>query len=135
LSRFWSKGSLGHDENDENFQQFLIFAHRKLSKKSGGGFYAREQKCKNPRPVTVTLEDMIVLYWENGGSYCRVFGVNGCWVPHSDNLLSIDKIDVKIGYEPGYLMIMLACANYGRNECRWQEFLFWRDSLSSIILC
>jgi hypothetical protein len=70
------------------------------------------------------MEYMKELYWENLGSYCHVFGVKGSWAPHSDNLLSIDKIDVKKGFEPGNLLIMLKCANFGRNECCWQEFYF-----------
>jgi hypothetical protein len=119
------------DEEDEDFQHFLVYATTKLSKENGGSgnrFHIREQQCSNPRPVTVTMEYMKELYWENGGSYCRIFGVKGSWVPNSDNLLSIDKIDVKKGYEPGNLMIMLACANFGRNEFHWHDFLFWRDS-------
>jgi hypothetical protein len=98
-----------HDENDEDFQQFLIFTNGKLLKEhggSGGHLYNSEQKRKKPRPVTVTMEYLKELYWENGGSYCCVFGV-----PNSDNLLSIDKMDVTTGYEPGNLLIMLKCAN------------------------
>lgn len=39
-----------HDENDEDFQQFLIFTNGKLLKEhggSGGHFYNSEQKRKN----------------------------------------------------------------------------------------
>jgi hypothetical protein len=74
------------------------------------------------------MEYMKELYWENGGSYCCIFGVKGSWVPHSDNLLSIDMIHVKKGYEPGNLLIALNWANLGRNKFCWQDFLFWRDS-------
>jgi hypothetical protein len=53
------------DEDDEDFQQCLIFAYRKVLKEHGGSsgdFYAQEQKRKNPRPVTVTMENMKELY-------------------------------------------------------------------------
>lgn len=119
------------DENDDDFQQFLFYAKMRLSKELGGsqgGWCNAEQRLPNPRPVTVTLNELIELYWDNGGSYCCIFGVKGCWIPNSGNLLSIDNMDVKKGYEPGNLLIVLHWTNMGRNQFCWQDFLFWRDS-------
>ncbi len=71
---------------------------------------------------------MIDLYWANGGSYCRVFGVKDSWIPNSDNKLSFDKINVMKEYKRGNIMIELAVANIGRNQFCWLDFLFWHDS-------
>jgi hypothetical protein len=61
------------NENDDDYQHFLCHAIRYVRKEYGGygQFFNNENKGPNPRPSTVTLEDLIDLYWANSGSYCR----------------------------------------------------------------
>jgi hypothetical protein len=55
----------------------------------------------DPRPITVTADELYQLYRNNGGSVCWVFGVKGCWKAGAWNLLSIDRIDPAKGYVNG----------------------------------
>lgn len=75
---------------------------------------------------------MIQLWKDNGGSYCRLFGVKGSWVPGHQLLLTIDKIDPTLGYVDGNLMIVLVRSNNGKADHPvkfYSDLLVIRDNL------
>ena len=88
---------------DPEYQDFLLWATDYVAFKT------------TTQPITVELVDLIQLYRENGGSWCRAFGIKGSWKPGSWNLLSLDRIDSSKVYEKGNLMILLCSANRARN--------------------
>ena len=100
---------------------------------SVGLWFSNENAKKaTQRDITVTKEQMIQLWRDNGGSYCRLFGVLGSWVPGHPLLLSIDKIDPTLGYVPGNLMIVLVRANNGKAAHPikyYPDLLLIRDNL------
>jgi hypothetical protein len=100
-----------------SFQDFKHWVSNRL-----GGKWAANEATSGRRPITVTKEYLHQLYFENGGSWCRAFGVRGSWRENSRNLLSMDKIDTTKGYEPVNLMIVLWAANRGRNVYPWPDF-------------
>jgi hypothetical protein len=81
--------------------------HLETSTSVGLWFTNEAGKKTTDREITVTRDYMIQLWRENGGSYCRLFGVKGSWVPGHPFLLTIDKIDPTLGHVPDNLMIVL----------------------------
>ncbi|KAJ3076499.1 hypothetical protein HK102_005410 [Quaeritorhiza haematococci] len=94
-----------------------------------GKWFNNEARKRNPRPVTVTADDLRELYRQNGGSVDRIFGVKGSWKSSHKLLLTIDKIDHRKGYEKGNLVIVLHRCNDARFIYHWHDFLRWRDGI------
>ena len=87
------------------------------TEKSVGSWFTNENSLKNIKrdiSITVTRAEVIQLYRQNGGNFCRFFGVKGNWEVNSRVKLTIDKIDPSKGYIAGNLMIMLVKCNNGK---------------------
>jgi hypothetical protein len=106
--------------------------HLGTSTSNGLWFSNEAAKKTTDREISITRNEMIQLWRDNGGSYCRLFGVKGSWVPGHRFLLSVDKIDPTLGYIPGNLMIVLMRANNGKaaHGIEWySDLLTVRDCL------
>ena len=109
---------------------YLQWIDKHLDSPSGAaGLFRQNEASRGNRPVTVTRRQLIDLWRNNGGSIDRCFGIKGSWIPKSELLLSIDKIDHKKGYEVGNVVIVLWRANDARSRYNWANFLSWRDAL------
>ena len=114
---------------------FLLWLDTHVGKDGKGGQWRSSEtnpNRTNHRPVTVTREQVIQLWRQNGGDWCRFFGIKGSWVPKDSLLLTIDKIDPTMGYEEGNLMIMLVRANNAKWHYlpeHYRTLLIWRDLL------
>jgi hypothetical protein len=97
-------------------EDYLIWldVHLGTSLSVGLWFSNEAAKKTTDREITVSRDYMILLWRDNGGSYCRFFGVKGSWVLGHPLLLTIDKIDPILGDAPGILMIVLVPANNGK---------------------
>ena len=114
-------------ENHQISQGFIDYVDSHLGSETRVGLWASNEAAKkNPRPVTITREQLYKLWRKNGGSYDRFFGIKGSWKPLSHLLLSIEKIDVMKGYEEGNCMILLWRFNDARYRFMWIDFLAWR---------
>jgi hypothetical protein len=116
---------------DEDYLSWLD-VHLGTSTSVGKWFSNEEAKKTTNRDITVTRDYMIQLWKDNGGSYCRLFGVKGSWVPGNQFLLTIDKIDPTLGYVDGNLMIVLVRANNGKAAHPvkfYSDLLVIRDNL------
>ena len=118
---------------DPSFLSWLD-AHIGTSTSVGCWFSAENYRENTPLyrdiSITVTRAEVIKLYRENGGNFCRFFGLKGNWAVNSPLKLSIDKIDPSKGYIAGNLMIMLVKCNNGK----WKHGIkFYPDLLRSAI--
>lgn len=97
-------------------EDYLAWLDVHLGTATSVGLWVSNEAAKKTtnRGITVDREYMIQLWSDNGGSYCRLFGVKGSWVPGHPYLLTIDKINPTVGYVPGNLMIVLVRANNGK---------------------
>jgi hypothetical protein len=77
---------------DEEYLKWLD-VHLGTSTRVGLWFSNEDAKKTTSRDITVDRDYMIQLWRDNGGSYCRLFGVKGSWVPGHPFLLNIGKID------------------------------------------
>lgn len=91
-------------------------AHIGTSTNVGNWFRDETDKKNINRDITITVtrNEVIKLYRDNGGNYCRFMGVRGSWLPGDPMLLTIDKIDPTKGYVAGNLMIISVRANNGK---------------------
>jgi hypothetical protein len=116
---------------DEDYLRWLD-VHLGTATSVGLWFSNEEAKKTTNRDITVTRDYMIQLWRDNGGSYCRLFGVKGSWVPGHRFLLTVDKIDPTFGYIDGNLMIVLVRANNGKAAHPieyYSDLLVIRDNL------
>ena len=109
---------------DQDYLNWLDI-HLGTSTSEGLWFSNEAAKKTTDRNITVTRDQMIDLWRDNGGSYCRLFGAKGSWVPGHHFLLTIDKIDPTLGYIPGNVMIILVRANNGK----WHHGIEWYSDL------
>jgi hypothetical protein len=103
---------------------------------SRGIWFAAENYRKNTPlyrdiTITVTRNEVIKLYRDNGGNYCRFMGVKGNWEVNSPVKLTIDKIDPSKGYIAGNLMIMLVKCN----NAKWHHPIKFYPDLLKIRDC
>ena len=113
--------------------QYLTWLDVHLGTSTSQGLWVTNEAAKKTtdRNITVTRDQMIQLWKDNGGSYCRLFGVKGSWKAGHKFLLTIDKIDPTLGYLPGNLLIVLVRANNGK----WHHGIEWYSDLLMVRDC